>query len=209
MSKADATRFTTVQILSRVRGTFETTIQGQNELASGNELEQQISGLKTAVTQGRSVTLILQKLSTPLGRPFEAWYESLVAEMRADSLMQHFKTLRDMILKEGLPRPIHADAYYWRLGHFGEMTPVTVEEGYYGLVLREVGSVHSDRDLIRPSLRSEGRRITNIRLPNPPRYHLGEELDTDNFVVLLIRYTEFLRTRVVQEAFSRFSPRDA
>jgi hypothetical protein len=62
--------------------------------------DRRMAGLYNAVTNGRSVTFVIQKLR---GRAagFDEWYEGVVAALQADEVGRWFVKLRNRIEKEG------------------------------------------------------------------------------------------------------------
>lgn len=77
---------------------------GASDFADGGD--RKLSGMYNAVSNGRSVTFVLQKLK---GRAagFEPWYAGIQEKLRADPVSKWFVELRNRIEKEGT----HGDAF--------------------------------------------------------------------------------------------------
>jgi hypothetical protein len=87
-----------VLVLGRARLALNTAKRGLADMKAGPERHN--SGLRNAVVFGRTVTFVLQNLSSR-DEKFDAWYQPHVAQMRSDPLMQYFKDLRNRIEKQG------------------------------------------------------------------------------------------------------------
>ncbi len=61
-----------------------------------------ISGLYSAVTSGRSITFVLQNLSSAC-EGWNEWYASEVEHMKRDEVCRWFVTVRNRIEKQGTP----------------------------------------------------------------------------------------------------------
>lgn len=85
-------------VLSSVRQMLQFARLGEQDFFAAGE--RKISGLYNAVTHGRSVTFVLQKLR---GRAdgFDDWYEGVQTRLRADPVAKWFVELRNRIDKEG------------------------------------------------------------------------------------------------------------
>lgn len=76
--------------------------------------DRKLPGLYTAVTSGRSVTFVLQKL-TGRAAGFALWYANIQAELKADPVARWFVELRNRIEKEGTHGPSSSEIYINRL----------------------------------------------------------------------------------------------
>lgn len=85
-------------VLSSARQILENALQGEADYRAG--AERRLSGLYNAVTSGRSVTFVLQNLSSSVPE-FEDWYAPRRDRMRADPVARHFLDLRNRIEKRG------------------------------------------------------------------------------------------------------------
>ena len=95
---ADQNHARCLLVLGRARQALNTAKRGLEDMKSGPERHN--SGLRNLVVFGRSVTFVLQNISSRDER-FDAWYQPRVAQMQADPLMQYFKDLRNRIEKQG------------------------------------------------------------------------------------------------------------
>jgi hypothetical protein len=84
------------------------SVRGVTEVAP--TATKQFAGLRQAVTFGRTVTFLAQKLRH-IKSEFEEWYSPLQSEMANDPLLRYFNTLRTTLLKEGLPSPIRVELW--------------------------------------------------------------------------------------------------
>lgn len=88
-------------VISRARDTLEVVRLGLEDLFSYQANRKPI-GLRNVVVFGRTVTIIVQNLRTPVGKArFDAWYEPYLEEMKQDPLMRFMIDLRNDIEKRG------------------------------------------------------------------------------------------------------------
>ena len=186
---------TTHEIIGRVCGTFDQASLAWNDLVGSDEAQRQLSGLKTMVTAGRSLTNVLQKLKTPeLG--FDEWYAPIQVEMKTDPVLRYFHTLRNTILKEGLPKPIFATLQSLDRGRLIGIAEVGIGEDQFGIWVH--GLVERG-----DALGSE-HRLRNIRLPNPPSEHFGRIVEGTSIDHLGRLYLNYLEQRIVKPAIETF-----
>lgn len=86
------------EVLRSARQMLELARLGASDFAEGQR--RRVSGLYNAVSNGRSVTFVLQKLK---GRApgFEVWYSEVQASLKEDAVARWFVELRNRIEKEG------------------------------------------------------------------------------------------------------------
>jgi len=72
---------------------------GFEDLKSKNKVRR-YSGLRNLIVFGRSVTFVLQNLSS-IEIEFDGWYEGIKGELKSDPLMKYFVEVRNNILKQG------------------------------------------------------------------------------------------------------------
>jgi len=198
----------TSDILRRVEETLKTAEFGLDDLINGPP-ERKLAGLRNLVVFGRAVTNVLQKLRS-VEPEFDSWYEKYREEMKNDPLMKYFYDLRSKILKEGLletstqvyirnfrvpddlarfePRPPNAVGFFIgdHLGGSGweiQFPDGSVEKNYVELPI-DIGSV-------------------SLHFPDPPKYHLGKELEDTSISNLARLYIDYLR-KLVADAKERF-----
>jgi hypothetical protein len=89
------------EILKRVDDTLRTARFGLEDVLDSSRVRR-MSGLRNLIVFGRSVTFVLQNLSSavPEGE-FERWYDPHRKNMQADPLMRYFVEARNNILKQG------------------------------------------------------------------------------------------------------------
>lgn len=200
---------TSADILKAVEDTLKTAEQGLEDLMKGPP-ERKLSGLRNLVVFGRAVTNVVQNLRSAEPE-FDIWYESYEKEMKSDPLMRYFYTLRSKILKEGLlettthtyirqlqipedldrfgPPPPNAKGLFIgdNLGGSGWeiQLPDGSTEKYYVELPSDIGSV-------------------SLHFPDPPKYHLGREINDVSIPNLAKLYINYLR-ELVMAAKKRFN----
>lgn len=204
-------RPTTDEILISVVDVLETAELGLADL-TGDDPRRRLPGLRNLIVWGRSVTNVLQKLRTPVGKAFDEWYTPFQAEMQRDDLMKYFYRLRSEILKEGkTPNigthvrikylntnelqplmenpPPGAEGFFIgdRLGGSGWniKLPDGTEESYY-VALPD----HLDVDI-------------SLHVEKPPTSHGGRPIVDTSIEAVATHYIEYLR-RLVQGAKQTF-----
>ena len=138
---------------------------------------------------------------------FDEWYQPIVEEMREDELCRYFYILRSTIEKEGLPHPIFATLEFLDDGKIVSTASVKVAEDRYGVwVDGSLDNFTFNRDPIDQTATrgAQEQRLTSIRLPNPPRTHLGSELTSDCIDYLGLQYLEYLSHRLVNPLIEVF-----
>lgn len=85
-------------ILRAARQMLEFAQLGARDFRDGGD--RRMSGMYNAVTQGRSVTFVLQKLTGREPR-FNAWYAKVQSSLKEDPVSRWFTQLRNQIVKEG------------------------------------------------------------------------------------------------------------
>jgi hypothetical protein len=89
----------TISVLTRADDILSTAKLGFEDLQSKNKARR-YSGLRNLIVFGRSVTFVLQNLSS-IEPGFEEWYEDIRGELKSDPLMGYFLEVRNNILKQG------------------------------------------------------------------------------------------------------------
>ncbi len=89
---------TTKKILERATQTLQTARQGLADVKG--DPKRRHTGLRNLVVFGRAVTNVLQNLSS-VEPGFDAWYGTIVEQLKSDPLMKFFYELRTRILKQG------------------------------------------------------------------------------------------------------------
>lgn len=86
------------QVLDLARQTMGFARMGQRDYTEGGE--RRLIGLQTAITYGRSVTLVVQTLKNSVDG-FDAWYAPIRQSLADDPVAKWFVDRRNSILKEG------------------------------------------------------------------------------------------------------------
>lgn len=171
--------------------------------------ERKLAGLRNLVVFGRAVTNVFQSLR-PIEPDFNGWYTKYREEMEADPLMKYFYKLRTKILKEGLLEvsthtnirqlqlpedlyrfglpPLNAKGFFIgdNLGGSGweVQLPGGSIEKYYVELPSDIGSV-------------------NLHFIEPPKSHLGQEIQDSSIETLSRMYINYLR-QMVESAKRKF-----
>jgi hypothetical protein len=199
------TDFTTHEVLGRIRATFSQAELAWNDLTTSTDPQRQWNGLKTMVTAGREVTWVLQKLKRREAT-FNEWYIPIRDEMKTDPLMWYFKGLRNLIEKEGMPKPIYATIDFTDGDNVVGSAEVGIGEDQFGLWVHGAteGAPDPARAKVDAMLSAPGQRLRDIRLPDPPREHLGIALTETSIDRLGRLYLDYLDSRVVTPACEIF-----
>jgi len=202
---------TTTDILKSSEETLRTARYSFEDLIKGPS-ERKVPALRSLVVFGRATTNVLQNLRTT-EPDFDEWYKKYKEEMESDPLMRYFYKLRSKILKEGLlqtsthvyikqfnysadmrrfgPPPPNAKGFFIgdNLGGSGWeiQLPDGSTEKYYVELPYDIGSV-------------------SLHFPEPPKFHLGQEIKDTSIEMLSKMYLDYLR-RLVQTATERFKPK--
>lgn len=160
-----------------------------------------MSGLLNAVTYGRSVTKILQKLRSAEEIDFDAWYQRYREEMEWDPLMKFFYSLRNELLKEGKDRTV-TSSYIRDLKFPEDLRKIeppptgTEVEGFFigdqtGGTGYEIKLPDGSKEKYYVELPEE---IGSVKLhfKNPPETHLGENVKGKSAERLCIMYIKYL-----------------
>ena len=99
----------TAEILRKTREMLATTNRGLADLRDADPAVHAM-GIYNVAVFGRSVTLVLQKMSS-VEPGFDEWYAPYRTAMAADELMRYFIGLRNEILKEGPPSSMGGSTY--------------------------------------------------------------------------------------------------
>jgi len=199
---------TTADILRRAQETLRTAQHGFVDLANGAP-QRKLSGLRNLVVFGRAVTNVLQNLRATES-DFDEWYIKYRDEMESDPLMKYFYNLRTKILKEGLletsvhvhirqfsfsdihrfgPPPPNAKAFFIGDSIGGSGWEIQLPDGstekYYVELPSDIGSI-------------------SLQFPEPPKYHLEQEIEDTSIEGLSKKYIEYLHA-VVEAAKERFT----
>jgi hypothetical protein len=193
------------EIFCNVDFTLETAEMGFKDLIS-RDLSKKSYGLRNLVVFGRAVTNVLQKLRS-VEPSFDNWYDNYQKEMRSDPLLKYFYELRSTILKEGLinaypslnikhftpgdlgKAPPNAKGFfifdkYGGCGWNIELADGTIEKYYVELPLETATSA--------------------LIVENPPRQHLGNEIQDTSVENLSKLYLVYLK-ELVKSAKMKFS----
>jgi hypothetical protein len=199
-------KLTREQVLGRTRSVMEDAWIGYELLTKHHQADRQLFGLRTLVTSGRGTTFMAQKLRS-VDSGFDDWYQPIAREMNEDELCRYFYTLRSTIEKEGLPHPITATLEFLDHGEVVSTASVNVMEDRFGVwVNGSVDNFTFNRGPInQTAIRgAQVQRLTSIRLPNPPRTHLGNEHTSDCIDYLGLHYLEYLFHRLVIPFVEKF-----
>lgn len=90
---------TTVEVLKNAEEILSTARLGFDDLKSKDK-NRRMSGLRNLIVFGRSVTFVIQNLSS-IEPNFSKWYETIQSELKSDPLMKYFVDVRNNILKQG------------------------------------------------------------------------------------------------------------
>jgi hypothetical protein len=90
---------TTISVLTRAEEILSTAKLGYEDMQSKDK-NRRYSGLRNLIVFGRSVTFVLQNLSS-IEAGFQEWYEIIQDELKSDPLMKYFVDVRNNILKQG------------------------------------------------------------------------------------------------------------
>lgn len=196
-------------ILRRTSSTLANAKQGLDDFLSGDPTRRK-SGLHNLVVFGRSVTWVLQNLSTPLGSAFQHWYQPHQDEMRSDSLMRFMVKTRNEIAKEGK----------------GELGASSVYIGYFdsSMIQRYAPPIGASDFFVGDELGGSGWIVEMpdgstqrfyVQLPNEvgflyraypegaPTVHLGRPIADPSWQTLAVLYYRYLE-KLVAEAKREF-----
>jgi hypothetical protein len=96
-------------ILQRAEAMLTTARQGLADLLDTENRSRRITGLHNLIVFGRTVSFVVQNLSSAADG-FDEWYASEQAAMRADPLMRFMNDARTEILKQGKLN-VHTSAF--------------------------------------------------------------------------------------------------
>ena len=208
-----AQRDPTAEVLRKTRETLRTAQRGLSALREADPSTHAI-GVYTVAVFGRSVTLVLQKMSSVDPR-FDEWYAPYREAMAADELMRYFVDLRNEILKEGPPAAVGGAMYIEQL-HGSEIAalmsnPPPGAKGFFmGDALGgsgwEVELPDGTTGKYYVRLPDSMRVTVSVHLPNAPGMHNGRPLEPkDQSIAALCRlYIAYLE-RIVTDAEHHFS----
>jgi len=199
---------TTIEILSNTQEILNTAEYGLHDLIKGSP-ERKLSGLRNLVVFGRAVTNVLQGLKST-EPTFDVWYQKHVDEMESDPLMKYFYELRSLILKEGiLKTSVHAHIKKLELPHdmsrFG--VPPPFAKGFF--IGDQLGGTGWEVEL------PDGSKLkyyvelpsdigsVSLHFPDPPKLHLGKDVDNNSIEKMSSLYIEYLR-KMIQDAKIEF-----
>ncbi|MHB1249526.1 MAG: hypothetical protein ACYCZL_09055 [Polaromonas sp.] len=102
------------EVFQRVEDTMLTARQGYADL-TGLDKARRYTGLRNLIVFGRSVTFVLQNLRSVVDQnKFDSWYELKQNELKVDTVMRYFVTLRNDLEKQGrLPVSTSAQIHYF------------------------------------------------------------------------------------------------
>lgn len=112
------------EVMKRTDDILATAKLGLADLLS-HDRSRRLTGLQNALVFGRSVTLVLQNLSSA-ATGFEEWYAPEQAAMKADPAMRYLVEVRNEILKQGKLRvstSVHIHHMSGNLSQFGHQPP--------------------------------------------------------------------------------------
>ncbi|EJM70451.1 hypothetical protein PMI29_01612 [Pseudomonas sp. GM49] len=89
----------TLKIINRAEEILQTAQYGLDDLKSSNG-QRRLAGLRNLVVFGRSVTFVIQNLSSVVD-DFNGWYAPIQKELASSPVMNYFKELRNEVLKQG------------------------------------------------------------------------------------------------------------
>lgn len=180
---------------------------GLEIFTTDEKAEHQLFGIRSVITCGVMTTWALQKMRS-VDAGFNSWWAPLSAEMRGDPLCRYFWELRAMLEHEGMPHPILATLEFVGWAHEIVATAeVVVDTDTWGVsVDSTLNGGNLNRGPINRTAAQGARysRLTNFRLPSPPRRHKGQELLSDRFDALAYAYLFHLSRRVVDPAVERW-----
>ena len=206
-----ASHRTTADIIKDTEMMLKMAKQGLEDLIKGPP-KRKLSGLMNLTVYGRAVTNVLQNLRSinSMKPDFDAWYKKYREEMKNDPLMRYFYKLRSKILKEGLletsthayirqlripedltrfgPPPPNAKGFFIGDNLGGSGWKIQLPDGsikpYYVELPADIGFV-------------------SLHFPNPPKYHLGQEIRDISIPNLAKMYIDYLQ-QLVKAAKERF-----
>lgn len=89
------------EVIQRAEDTLQTARHGYADLI-GPDKARRYTGLRNLIVFGRSVTFVLQNLRSVVGHiEFDRWYALKQNELKADTVMRYFVTLRNDLEKQG------------------------------------------------------------------------------------------------------------
>jgi hypothetical protein len=203
----------TAEILRKTREMLATANRGLADLRDADPAVHAM-GIYNVAVFGRSVTLVLQKMSS-VEPGFDEWYAPYRTAMAADELMRYFIGLRNEILKEGPPSSMGGSTYIEHLDG-SEITAMMANPppGAKGFFMGDaLGGSGWEIELPDGSTAKyymrlpDTMRVTvSVLLPDPPGEHAGKvlELHERSIAALCRLYVDYLE-RVVANAEAHFA----
>lgn len=102
------------EVIQRAEDALRTARHGYADLI-GSHKARRYTGLRNLIVFGRSVTFVLQNLRSVVGqKEFDSWYEMKQYDLKNDTVMRYFVTLRNDLEKQGrLPVATSAQIHHF------------------------------------------------------------------------------------------------
>ncbi len=201
-------------ILKDTGDTLETAEYGLQDL-TGDIVERRLPGLRNLVVFGRAVTNVLQRLRGKV-QDFDKWYAKYTVEMKSDPLMKYFYNLRSEIIKEGTVKTswrtqfkdldLQINSKRVRVNSKSFKSPPNAKNFFVDGVGRSGWDVQlPDGSIEKYYIKLPSNAITiSLNFKNPPRSHLGKEIEDSSTKSLSTMYIDYLH-KMVDDAKNTFN----
>ncbi|HEX73882.1 MAG TPA: hypothetical protein G4N93_01870 [Dehalococcoidia bacterium] len=205
-----ASKRITADILKSAEETLKTAEYGFEDLMKGTR-ERKLPALRSLIVFARATTNVLQNLRST-EPDFDEWYKKYKMEMESDPLIKYFYELRSKILKKGLLQTsTHAYVRHFDfpadMSRFGPPPP-NVKGFFIGDNLGgsgwEIQLPNGSIEKYYVELPSDIGSVS-LHFPEPPKFHLGQEIKDTSIETLSRMYLDYL-CRLVRAATDRFKP---